>query len=148
MYWCITKQINSLKQRLERLIEVVEHHHPTFEHNLPSPSGIDIGKLGNNGLVMTDSCNAAQKARRIMKFKIGGKVLDIDCYHHLRNIWVKGGETAVSASLRSLLADSLESIPSELRVSCIYSAIARAWDKFFSRVPTTPRAKESILQHG
>ena len=141
MYWCISKQINSLKQRLERLIEVVEHHHPTFEHNLPSPSGIDIGKLGNNGLVMTDSCNAAQKARRIMKFKIGGKVLDIDCYHHLRNVWVKGGETAVSASLRSLLADSLESVPSELRVSCIYSAIARAWDKFFSLCANYPKGQ-------
>jgi hypothetical protein len=126
---------------LERLREVVERDHPTFVHNIPQPEGIDITKLGKDGLIMTDSCNAAQKARRLLKYKIGGNVHELDCFHHLRNVWIKGAEKAVSASLRILLADSLENIPADLRVSCIFSALARAWDKFFSLCANYPKGQ-------
>jgi hypothetical protein len=81
---------------------------------------------------MTDSCNTAQKARRLLRFEIGGLVFEMDCHHHLHNVWIKEMEKSVSVFLRVVLSDCLEQIPPELRVTCIFSAIARAWDKFFS----------------
>jgi hypothetical protein len=39
------------------------------------------------------------------------------------------------------VSDSLEQIPSELRVTCIFSAIACAWDKFFSLCANYPKGQ-------
>ena len=90
---------------------------------------------------MTYSCNAAQKARRLLQHKIGGNVYELDCHHHLRNVWIKGMEQSVSSYLRVIVTDSLEKIPPELRVTCVYSAIARAWDKFFSLYANYPKGQ-------
>ncbi|MBV5268348.1 MAG: hypothetical protein JZU67_07630, partial [Burkholderiaceae bacterium] len=63
---------------------------PQLCESIPSPDGINIKKLGRNGLIMTDSCNAAQKARRLLQYEIGGTVCELDCHHHLHNVWIKG----------------------------------------------------------
>jgi hypothetical protein len=53
---------------------------------VPSPNEIDINKLGDGGVVMTDTCNAAQKLRRILVSIVDG-TFDLDCMNHLRNVW-------------------------------------------------------------
>ncbi len=126
---------------MERLQQVVLRDDPELYDSIPSPDGIDIKKLGQHGLVMTDSCNAAQKARRLLQHEIGGIVHEMDCHHHLRNVWIKGMEKSVSVFLRVIMSDSLEQIPAELRVTCIFSAIARAWDKFFSLCANYPKGQ-------
>ena len=68
----VVAKVNSLKNRLQRLLEVVQCNYPDLIGTLPSPDGINIQKLGDNGLIMTDSCNAAQKARRLMQHMIQG----------------------------------------------------------------------------
>ncbi len=98
--------------------------YPELLESIPSPDGIDIKKLGRHGLIMTDSCNAAQKARQLLQYEIGGIVFELDCHHHLPNVWIKGMEKSVSVFLRVVLSDSLEQIPLELRVTCIFLAIA------------------------
>ena len=99
---------------------------------VPSPDDIDISKLGNHaGLIMTDSCNAAQKARHLLQHKIRGNVNVLDCHHHLCNVSIKGMEQSVSSFLHVIATNSLEKIPPELRVMCVYSAIKCAWDRFF-----------------
>jgi hypothetical protein len=128
----VAAKVNSLKNRLQRLLEVVQRDYPDLIGTLPSPDGINIQKLGENGLIMTDSCNAAQKARRLMQHMIQGTTVAIDCHHHLQNVWIKALEKAISSSLRDILYDCLEKIPHELRATCVFSAIAWAWDKFFS----------------
>ena len=50
-------------------------------------------------------------------------------------------EKSVSVFLRVIMSDSLEQIPAELRVTCIFSAIARAWDKFFSLCANYPKGQ-------
>ena len=92
-------------------------------------------------MIMTDSCNAAQKARRLLQHQIGGTVHEMDCHHHLRNVWIKGMEKSVSNFVRVAMLDSLEQIPAELRVNCIFSAIAHAWDKFFSLCANYPNGQ-------
>ena len=138
---CCPSKINSLKNRLQRLHEIALCNYPELVDSIPSPDGIDITKLRDHGLIMTDSCNAAQKARRLLQHQIGGDVFEIDCHHHLRNVWIKGMEKSVSVFLQVVMSDSLEQIPTELRVTCIFSAIARAWDKFFSLCANYPKGQ-------
>lgn len=53
-------QINSLKDRLDSLRELVDTKFPGNSHLVPSSGGIDMEKLvGAN--VMTDTCTSAQK---------------------------------------------------------------------------------------
>ena len=101
-------KISSLKNRLERLKQIVLHDYPELLDSIPSPDGIDIKKLGQHGLIMTDSCNAAQKARQLLQCEIGGIVFEFDCHNHLRNVWIKGMEKLVSVFLQVVLSDSLE----------------------------------------
>ncbi len=114
---------------------------PELHESIPSPDGIDIKKLGQHGLIMTDSCNAAQKARRLLQHKIGGNIFELNCHHHLRNVWIKGIEKSVSVFLRVVISDSLEKIPPKLQVTCIFLAIAQAWDKFFSLCANYPKGQ-------
>ena len=65
----------------------------------------------------------------------------LDCHHHLRNVWIKGMEQSVSSYSRVIVTDSMEKIPPKLRVTCVYSAIARAWDKFFSLCANYPKGQ-------
>jgi hypothetical protein len=107
-------KIISLKKRLGRLQQIVLHDYQQLYQLIPSLDGIDIKKLGQHSLIMTDSCNAAQKVRRLLQYQIGGSVIELDCYHHLRNIWIKGMEKSVSVFLQVVVSDSLELIPPEL----------------------------------
>jgi hypothetical protein len=124
------------------LSKIVQRDCQDLIEMLPSPDDIDITKLGvHAGLIMTDSCNSAWKARRLLQHKIGGNVYELDYHHHLRNVWIKGMEQSVSSYLRVIVTNSLEKIPPELRVMCVYSAIARAWDKFFSLCANYPKGQ-------
>jgi hypothetical protein len=108
------QRLNFLKKRLLRLREIVLRDRPELHETIPSPDGINIKKLGQHGLIMTDSCNAAQKARRLFQLKIGGIIFKFDCHHLLRNVWIKGMEMSVSSFLQVIIAKSLEKIPLEL----------------------------------
>ena len=133
--------MESLKQRLVRLNEVVSRDCPELADAIPSPEGISMTKLGKHGVVMSDACNAAQATWRALQVIIGGVTYVIDCFHHLRNTWIKGMDKEVTEKLRTILADSLEEIPSELWVTCVISALCRAWDKFFSLSCNYPKGK-------
>ena len=49
------QKINSLKKRLLQLRKIVLRDCPELYETIPSPDGIDIKKLGQHGLIMTDS---------------------------------------------------------------------------------------------
>ena len=104
-------KINSLKNRLQRLHDIALTNFPELVDLIPSPDGINITKLREHDVIMTDSCNAAQKARRLLRHQIGGYLFEMDCNHHLQNIWIKGMEKSVSVFLRVVVSDSLEQIP-------------------------------------
>ena len=48
-------QINYLKNKLTRLGDVMGIHCPEKLHLVPSPAGIDTSKLGDGGVIMTDT---------------------------------------------------------------------------------------------
>ena len=99
---------------------------------IPDPKEIRIEKLGLGGSVNTDTCAAAQKERRLIVQKIGGRCHEQDCWNHLRNVWINGMSKSVSKFLNEYLEDSLEEISSILRVNPDLSTVIRAYDKCFS----------------
>ena len=75
---------------MTRIHEVVNREYPNCDFHLPSPESIDISKLGHGGVITIDTCNFAQKTRRILVDNVGGRFYEIDCMHHFRNVWFDG----------------------------------------------------------
>jgi hypothetical protein len=58
----ITSQIHDLKVQLTRWREITARDFPVMLNSiLPQLNDINLEKLGDNGSVMTDTCNGAQK---------------------------------------------------------------------------------------
>ena len=131
-------QINFMQHRLQRLHDVWDKLNPDKEPPFPVPEAITINKLGEGGLVITDTCNPAQKLRRILVEIVDGSY-DYDCMNHLRNVWLGGMERAITAHLNELLRLSLDEIDPRLRVTASVTAIIRAVDKEFSLSANYPK---------
>ena len=141
-------QINSLKNRLERIKQVVLRDYPELSDSTPSPDGIKIKKLGQHGLIMTDSCNTAQKARGLLWFEIGGLVFEMDCHHHLCNVWIKGMKKSGSIFLRVVLTDCLSRYHRSLESPAFSLPLLAHGINFSAYAQTIPRAKGSTSWHG
>ena len=70
----ILPKINSLKDRLIQLGEVMDEISTSTEDSelVPSPDKIDVFKQLIGALLTTDTCNAAQKLRRVIIEDIPG----------------------------------------------------------------------------
>ena len=113
---------------------------PDLLEMIPLPEDITLSKLGDGGAVITDTCNTARKLRRILvDEKIEGTAYELDCFQHLRNIWINGAAKAVTKFLNEFLDDSLESISSFLRVSPDLANVIRAFHKEFSLDANYPK---------
>ena len=44
-------------------MEVLGHSHPSYHHNIPDLSSMNIGKLGRRGALMSDPCNGLRNMR-------------------------------------------------------------------------------------
>ena len=146
----VLKQIVSGGARLGRWVEVHERDHPDDEHDIPDVSEMNAGKLGG-GAASTDTAAAARKSRRLLCEAIAKAAadwheldplvdfadqrlhcLEVDCYNHLRNVWLGGMAKALTARLKEELHDQLEAIDWRLRVSTSMESVLRALDKEFS----------------
>jgi hypothetical protein len=141
----IEHKIALLKRRLERLLNAVKERVPQKAALIPSPDGIDLNKLGFDGVAMTDTCNTAQKLRRILVDRIDG-MIDLDCTNHLRNVWLGGVETSLTKYLNEILRLSLDEIDPMLRVSSSISALIRAIDKEFSLCANYPKGHGELFK--
>jgi len=45
-------------------------NYPELEDSIPSPDGIDITKLREHGMIMTDLCHADQKVRQLLQHQM------------------------------------------------------------------------------
>ena len=126
-------------------MEVLKHSHPSYQYYIPDPSSMNIGKLGSSGALMSDTCNGARKTRRLIVEQVhedvedlckekydGIRVLDIDCWNHLRNIWIDGMTKALPTLLRISIREELYDIDSRLRVLKIIKSVVHATNKKFS----------------
>ena len=96
----ILTMISKGGQRLKRRSDVIKRMYPNYESNIPEADEMDIVKLWAGGAVTSDTCNSARKNRRLLLSLIQNialqlgkeKVLvnEVDCCHHLRNVWLGG----------------------------------------------------------
>ena len=96
------------------------------------------------GNVMTDTCTAACKVRRILCSDIPG-LHKFDCMQHLRNVWIGSTEKALTSELSNILHVSLEDIDLRIRVSSSISAVICAVDKEFSLSANYPKVHEDLF---
>ena len=124
--------------------EFLDEYYPGNSHLLPLPEDIDIQKLSHGGLITSDTCNQAQKVRRLLVALIDGS-FDYDCMNHLRNVWFGNGEKALTKDLNVHLCTSLDEIDPKLRVTASMLAIIRAVDKEFSLSANYPKGHGKIF---
>ena len=123
-------KIDSLKGNLERLRDEVQRSCPDLLIQIPRPSSINRNKL-KDAVFMGDTCATQQKSKRLKILEVGGNEKNqLDCHHHMRNLYLgKETERAMASHLTALLRDSLDEIDPSLRVATPHVAIARAFDK-------------------
>ena len=124
--------------------EFLDEYYPGNSHLLPLPEDIDIQKLSHGGLITSDTCNQAQKFRRLLVALIDGS-FDYDCMNHLHNVWFGNGEKALTKDLNVHLRASLDEIDPKLRVTASMSAIIRAVDKEFCLSANYPKGHGKIF---
>ena len=100
--------------------------------------------MADHGTITTDTCNAARKLARLLKLAIKEKcvandmtddqinIFVLDCWNHLRNVWIGEMNRVLSKYLADLMREDLELIDSMLRVTTKFDMVLRAVDKEFS----------------
>ena len=141
-------QIISLGPRLDSLRATIMERCAEIIDQIPSSEGISLEKLKEAGL-MSDTCHEANLTKLLISGKVVGDTVELDCMQHIWCIHWKACEKACTERLNVSLRDSLDTIASELRVTCSFTGAARVYDKAYtvSRA-TTQRAKENTLRLG
>ena len=98
----------------------MEHSNTSYQHNIPDPGYMNIGKLGSGSDLTSETCNGEMKTRRIIVDKLNEAVedlrrddsndicfLEVDCWNHLRNVWLGGMKYALSLLLGNTLREEL-----------------------------------------
>ena len=148
-------------KKLARLREIFEELFPGETHNIPDVSEMNIAKLAN-GMITSDNCNAAMKVKRLfvaavqeaIKYEYTTeewdafseqeqtdklRVLEGDCYNHLRNVWFGRVTNGITNRLNVKLKEELEAIDFHLRVGTDMAGVLRACDKEFSLCCNYPK---------
>ena len=116
---------------------------PELLDQLPDPIKLTLARLAAGGWLMTDTCNTAQKFRRLLReiIEAEGKeagmtpdeinVYEADCWHHLRNVWIGAVVLKLGKHLAEVLSKDLDAIPFMLRVTTDVTNLGMATEKYF-----------------
>lgn len=155
--------------KLTRLRAVFEELFPGVPHEIPDSTGMDIAKLGGGGAICSDNCNGALKVKRLFKEAVEQAVkdsydtdtwgsftkeqqsakllvLEIDCWNHLRNVWLGAATAALTGRLKENLKEELEAIDFRLRVGTDLVLVLRAADKEFSLSANYPKGHGDLFR--
>ena len=151
----ILDMIKHAGERLHRWKEVIEEMYHSYQHDIPVSDEVNIGKLSKGDAVISDTCNDARKTRRLLVNEIKEAaaemstdeivVLEVDCWNHLRNVWLSGMTKSLSVYLKNELGASLECIDPNLRVTVSIEMVLRAADKEFSLCVNYPKGRGDIF---
>ena len=138
---------------------MLEHSHPLYQHDIPYPSSINIGKLGSGSAFTSDKCNGARKTHRIIIEEFHEaeealrkddsdhiRVLEVDCWNHLRNLWLVGITKALSTLLVSTIRGGLNEIDLRLRLLTSIASVLCSVDKKFSLCDNYPKVHGDIFR--
>ena len=54
------------RKSLDWWATVIQEVHPTYKHDIPPGTSINIGKLSDGGALTSDTCNFSRKPRRFL----------------------------------------------------------------------------------
>ena len=120
----------------------------------PEAEQLSMGRLAGGGALMSDTCNTAEKAKRLLaemiaeqaqeaigvaawvtmseaEQKDATRVHKLDCYQHLRNIFLKEMSSAQAKHVAEELKPHLDKFSSWERITTDYSQLLRAAYKEF-----------------
>ena len=148
-----SKVLRRLKSRLELVKETWLQLNSGKAWKGPDPENIGLHRLGDGMMLMSDTCNGARAAKRVLQTLIESSVEEFhgaqwatmgaaekeqaklvivaDCHAHMRNILIGAMIPAMAAELKSRFADSLEGFSSFERVSFDVHQLVRAVFKEF-----------------
>ena len=124
---------------------------------IPLATDLTLAKLAKGGYLTTDTCNPARAFRRrfkasIIKIAINEGMtqeeiclFEVDCWHHLRNVWFGRVTLELGEWLKDVLADDLEKIHYSLRVTTDIVGILRAIEKYFGGTANYAKGKGSLF---
>lgn len=131
-------------------------------HDIPHSENMGLYKF-QGASVNSDTCNAARLTTSIFVDKIeeavkekmeiegidpsSALVLQQDCHHHLRNVWIGAITKNLSKYLDEVLKCDLEEIDNRYRVSTMMDSILRAVDKEFSLPANYPKGHGDMFKH-
>ena len=127
-----------MKQMLASWRSFNEQEYPQYVHLIPHPNDIDLSNIDNGG-VMTDTWNSAQKANRLVSDSFNSVIHSMFFHNHLCNVWVNNVLDSLSELLRAHLNDSLEEVAPEFRVSPVFMSLSLSFEKCLVSVQTVPR---------
>ena len=102
-----------------------------------------MAKLGFGSFTTTDTCNTAQKLRRILNEHISNvakeqgyseseiKTYEADCWQHLHNVWIGAVCKALEVEMRDVLAEDLKELPDIYRINLGVVDLFRCIEKVF-----------------
>ena len=133
------------KQILASWCSVTEKEYPQDVHLIPHSYEIDLANIENVG-AMTDTCNSAQKANRLIADSVNVFVHSMFFHNHLHNIWVKNVLDSLTELLIAHLNDNLDEVAPELHVSPGLISLACAFDKMFSLCANYPKGLGKVFR--
>jgi hypothetical protein len=145
-----------LKTLLERLKEQYEKSFGRGSWLGPDPARLNLSLLGDQCLLMTDTCNTARASRRLLAELVEKAVEETydptawaalskeqqqtkksapgaDCWQHMRNICLDAMAAASNAHVKAKLEDSLEEFNAHQRIDPDMLSIIQAAYKQFHR---------------
>ena len=156
--------LDTLQEKAKLLDKWREVHEKRFgaTHDIPSSKEMNLTKL-EGAAVTSDTCNGARltsellsnEIEKAIKEKIAKEglperdvlVLQQDCHHHLRNVWIGAITKRLSSYLNEILAADLDAIDFRYRVSTMMDAVLRSVDKEFSLPANYPKGHGDQFQH-
>ena len=137
---------------------MLEHSHPSYQNDTPYPSSMNIGNLGSGRALTSDTYNGAWKTRRLIVEKCHDsaealhkydsnniRVLEVDYWNHLRNVWIGGIKKAMYNLIGKKLREELYEINSRLRSSTSIESVIRAINKEFSLCDNYPKGHGELF---
>ena len=155
--------VDTLKEKASLLDQWRTVHEAEYgqTHDIPSSDEMHMSKLAG-AIVNSDTCNGARLTSSLLldeiekaveeKMRERGElgdplVMQQDCHHHLRNVWIGAVTKSLSKYLNEILALDLEDIDSRYRVNTKMDAILRAIDKEFSLPANYPKGHGDQFKH-
>ena len=131
----------------------------SYQKDIPDPSYTNIGKLGSGGDLTSDRCNEERKTHRIIVEQFheaeealhkGNSdeilVLEVDCWNHLRNMWLRRMKNSLSSLISNTMREELDEIYLRLRVSTSIKSVPHVVDKEFILYTNYPKGHRELFR--